>query len=77
MILTDVQQEMRERVRAFAQADLRLGKEGEGHRIALANLEAGRIGIAAQNGVGIKLSIKQYVGTVLHAGNDNSGCGDE
>ncbi|HTS21427.1 MAG TPA: acyl-CoA dehydrogenase family protein [Casimicrobiaceae bacterium] len=27
----------------------RLGKEGEGYRIALANLEAGRIGIAAQS----------------------------
>jgi alkylation response protein AidB-like acyl-CoA dehydrogenase len=29
-------------------ADLRLGEEGEGYRIALANLEGGRIGIAAQ-----------------------------
>lgn len=29
-------------------ADLLLGKEGEGYRIALANLEIGRIGIAAQ-----------------------------
>jgi hypothetical protein len=29
-------------------ADLRLGQEGEGYRIALANLEGGRIGIAAQ-----------------------------
>ena len=29
-------------------ADLLLGKEGEGYRIALANLESGRIGIAAQ-----------------------------
>jgi alkylation response protein AidB-like acyl-CoA dehydrogenase len=29
-------------------ADLRLGKEGEGLRIALANLEGGRLGIAAQ-----------------------------
>lgn len=29
-------------------ADLRLGDEGEGYRIALANLEGGRIGIAAQ-----------------------------
>ncbi|WFU12731.1 acyl-CoA dehydrogenase family protein (plasmid) [Rhizobium sp. CB3090] len=28
--------------------DLRLGSEGEGYRIALANLEGGRIGIAAQ-----------------------------
>src|SRR5205085_6013074 len=28
--------------------DARLGGEGEGYRIALANLEAGRIGIAAQ-----------------------------
>ncbi|MBY5334758.1 acyl-CoA dehydrogenase family protein [Rhizobium leguminosarum] len=28
--------------------DLRLGAEGEGYRIALANLEGGRIGIAAQ-----------------------------
>ncbi|WP_308418683.1 acyl-CoA dehydrogenase family protein [Leeia aquatica] len=29
-------------------ASLRLGQEGEGYRIALANLESGRIGIAAQ-----------------------------
>lgn len=29
--------------------DLRLGEEGEGYRIALANLESGRIGIAAQS----------------------------
>lgn len=29
--------------------DLRLGREGEGYRIALANLEGGRIGIAAQS----------------------------
>jgi alkylation response protein AidB-like acyl-CoA dehydrogenase len=29
-------------------ADLRLGEEGEGLKIALANLEGGRIGIAAQ-----------------------------
>ena len=28
--------------------DLRLGREGEGYKIALANLEGGRIGIAAQ-----------------------------
>src|SRR5690606_22992346 len=31
-------------------AQLRLGEEGEGYRIALANLEGGRIGIAAQAG---------------------------
>ncbi|MEK0081795.1 acyl-CoA dehydrogenase family protein [Benzoatithermus flavus] len=30
-------------------AGLRLGEEGEGYRIALANLEGGRIGIAAQS----------------------------
>ncbi|MGF1640710.1 MAG: acyl-CoA dehydrogenase family protein [Rhodospirillales bacterium] len=30
-------------------ADCRLGAEGEGYRIALANLEGGRIGIAAQS----------------------------
>ncbi len=30
-------------------AELRLGEEGEGYRIALANLEGGRIGIAAQS----------------------------
>jgi butyryl-CoA dehydrogenase len=29
--------------------DLRLGQEGEGYRIALSNLEGGRIGIAAQS----------------------------
>ena len=32
----------------FVPEELRLGGEGEGYRIALANLEAGRIGIAAQ-----------------------------
>ena len=32
----------------FVEHDLRLGDEGEGYKIALANLEAGRIGIAAQ-----------------------------
>jgi alkylation response protein AidB-like acyl-CoA dehydrogenase len=30
-------------------AELRLGEEGQGYRVALANLEAGRIGIAAQS----------------------------
>jgi alkylation response protein AidB-like acyl-CoA dehydrogenase len=30
------------------ESDLRLGEEGQGYRIALSNLEAGRIGIAAQ-----------------------------
>ena len=30
-------------------AELRLGEEGQGYRIALANLETGRIGIAAQS----------------------------
>ncbi len=33
----------------FLEDDLRLGGEGEGYRIALSNLEAGRIGIAAQS----------------------------
>ena len=33
----------------FLEGDLRLGEEGEGYAIALANLEAGRIGIAAQS----------------------------
>jgi alkylation response protein AidB-like acyl-CoA dehydrogenase len=32
----------------FVPESLRLGGEGEGYRIALSNLEAGRIGIAAQ-----------------------------
>ena len=31
------------------ESDLRLGAEGQGYRIALSNLEAGRIGIAAQS----------------------------
>ena len=31
------------------ETDLRLGDEGQGYRIALSNLEAGRIGIAAQS----------------------------
>lgn len=34
---------------AFVPEDHRLGEEGEGYRIALANLETGRIGIAAQS----------------------------
>ena len=29
-------------------AELRLGAEGEGYKIALSNLEGGRVGIAAQ-----------------------------
>ena len=33
----------------FVEDDLRLGGEGQGYRIALSNLEAGRIGIAAQS----------------------------
>jgi alkylation response protein AidB-like acyl-CoA dehydrogenase len=33
----------------FLEEELRLGPEGAGYRIALANLEAGRIGIAAQS----------------------------
>jgi alkylation response protein AidB-like acyl-CoA dehydrogenase len=33
----------------FVEEDLRLGDEGEGYRIALANLETGRIGIGAQS----------------------------
>jgi len=32
----------------FVEDDLMLGAEGEGYRIALSNLEAGRVGIAAQ-----------------------------
>lgn len=33
----------------FIEDELRLGEEGQGYRIALSNLEAGRIGIAAQS----------------------------
>jgi alkylation response protein AidB-like acyl-CoA dehydrogenase len=33
----------------FVETGLRIGEEGEGYRIALANLETGRIGIAAQS----------------------------
>src|SRR5712671_5783988 len=33
----------------FVESDLLLGKEGQGYRIALSNLEVGRIGIAAQS----------------------------
>ncbi len=33
----------------FIESDLLLGQEGQGYRIALSNLEAGRIGIAAQS----------------------------
>jgi alkylation response protein AidB-like acyl-CoA dehydrogenase len=33
----------------FIEPELRLGEEGQGYRIALSNLEAGRIGIAAQS----------------------------
>lgn len=33
----------------FVEEELRLGAEGDGYRIALANLEAGRIGVGAQS----------------------------
>ena len=33
----------------FIESDLLLGQEGQGYRIALSNLEAGRVGIAAQS----------------------------
>ncbi len=36
-------------VDVFVPEDLRIGEEGEGYRIALSNLETGRIGIAAQS----------------------------
>ncbi len=57
-IVTRVEEKMGQRASDTAQitfdnlrlpADLRLGGEGEGYRIALANLEGGRIGIAAQS----------------------------
>ena len=41
------------------EGDLMLGSEGEGYRIALANLEAGRIGIAAQ-AVGMARAAFEY-----------------
>lgn len=40
-------------------ADLMLGKEGDGYRIALANLEGGRIGIASQS-VGMARSALEH-----------------
>jgi alkylation response protein AidB-like acyl-CoA dehydrogenase len=44
------------------ESDLRLGAEGDGYRIALANLEAGRIGIGAQSvgmaGAALEIAIR-------------------
>ena len=44
--------------------DLLLGQEGEGYRIALANLEVGRIGIAAQ---AVGMARAAYVAAVTYA----------
>ena len=44
--------------------DLMLGQEGEGYRIALANLEGGRIGIAAQS---VGMARAAYEAAVLYA----------
>ncbi|MGB3049562.1 MAG: acyl-CoA dehydrogenase family protein [Polyangiales bacterium] len=43
-------------------ADHLIGKEGEGYRIALANLEAGRIGIAAQCAGMARAALDQAIG---------------
>jgi butyryl-CoA dehydrogenase len=57
-LVTHIEEKMGQRASDTAQitfedmrlpADLRLGAEGEGYRIALSNLEGGRIGIAAQS----------------------------
>lgn len=57
-LVTRIEEKMGQRASDTAQitfdnmrlpADLRLGAEGEGYRIALANLEGGRIGIASQS----------------------------
>ncbi len=57
-LVTRIEEKMGQRASDTAQitfenlrlpADLRLGGEGEGYRIALANLEGGRIGIASQS----------------------------
>ncbi|MBL8668576.1 MAG: acyl-CoA dehydrogenase family protein [Rhodospirillales bacterium] len=57
-LVTRIEEKMGQRASDTAQitfdnmrlpADLRLGGEGDGYRIALANLEGGRIGIAAQS----------------------------
>lgn len=57
-VVTRVEEKMGQRASDTAQitfenlrlpGELRLGAEGEGYRIALANLEGGRIGIAAQS----------------------------
>lgn len=46
-------------------ADQRLGEEGDGYRIALSNLEGGRIGIAAQS-VGMARSAYQHAMRFAH-----------
>ncbi|CAH2600721.1 Acyl-CoA dehydrogenase [Rhodovastum atsumiense] len=46
-------------------ASLRLGEEGQGYRIALANLEGGRIGIAAQS-VGMARAALEAARTYAH-----------
>lgn len=45
--------------------DLLLGEEGEGYRIALANLEAGRVGVAAQ-AVGMARAAYEYALEYAH-----------
>ena len=46
---------------AYVPADHRIGEEGEGYRIALANLEGGRIGIAAQCAGMARAALEQAV----------------
>jgi butyryl-CoA dehydrogenase len=49
----------------FVADDLLIGREGEGYRIALANLETGRIGIAAQS-VGMADAALEYATAYAH-----------
>jgi alkylation response protein AidB-like acyl-CoA dehydrogenase len=48
------------------ESELRLGEEGQGYRIALSNLEAGRIGIAAQS-VGMAQAALEIASTYARA----------
>jgi len=50
-------------------SSLRLGQEGEGYRIALANLEGGRIGIAAQS---VGMARAAYEAALAYAGHRKS-----
>ncbi len=72
-LVTRIEEKMGQRASDTAQitfedmrlpAELRLGAEGEGYKIALSNLEGGRIGIAAQS---VGMARSAYEGALAYA----------